>query len=82
MCGPDAATTPEVCTNGLEKSILPQFDPRKSSLALLEAKIPSQLQTTGKKEEMVFLATMVCVVVFSSSSCRYGYRLSFQSGVS
>ena len=32
MRGPDAATTPVVCIN--EHSILPQFDPRKSSLAL------------------------------------------------
>ena len=28
--------------------ILPQFDPRMSSLALLEAKIPSPLPVTGK----------------------------------
>ena len=44
MCGIDAAATPVVCTSGLEI----EFDPRMTSLALLEAEIPSPLYVTGK----------------------------------
>ena len=35
-----------------------------SSLALLEAKIPSPLYVTGKNNKNVFLALMVAVVAF------------------
>ena len=62
MCSPDAAATAEVCTIGL--GILPQFDPRMSSLARLEAEIPSTLYVTGKIKVYVFLALMVAVVAF------------------
>ena len=46
ICGPCEAITPEVATSGLEIEFFPQL-PKKSSLALLEAKIPSPLLTTG-----------------------------------
>ena len=62
MCGSDAATTPVVCTSAL--AILPQFDPRMRSLALLEAEIPSPLYVTGKNKVDVFLLLMVAVVAF------------------
>jgi hypothetical protein len=60
MCGPDAATTPEVCTSGLEI----EFYPRMSSLALLEAEIPPFLYEAGKNKVHVFMGLMVPVIAF------------------
>ena len=48
----------------LRNSILPQFDPQMSSLALLEAKILSPLYITGKNNVDVFLVLMVAVDAF------------------
>ena len=44
--------------------ILPQFDPRMTSLALLEPEIPYPLDVTGKNNVDFLLALMVAVVVF------------------
>ena len=44
--------------------IIPQFDPRMSSLALLEPEITSPLDVTDKNNEDVFLASIVAVVAF------------------
>ena len=44
--------------------MLPHFDPRMSSLALLEAKIHSPLYVTGKNNVDVLLALMMVVIAF------------------
>ena len=48
LCGPNAATTPVLCTSGLEIEFYTKFDPKMSSLALLEPEKPSPLYVTGK----------------------------------
>ena len=63
LCGPGAAITP-IVHSLIGNKILPQFDPKDSSIALLEAEIPSLLKTTGKNSgEGFLLVTMVCLLV-------------------
>ena len=48
----------------ISNSILPQFDPRMSSLALLEGEIHVAFYTTGKNSvDCFFLPMLVCGVV-------------------
>ena len=61
MCGIDATTTHVVCTNGFEI----KFYPNLSSLVLVEAKILSRQQTTGKN-----LTNFVC---YDGMCCGCGY---------
>ena len=51
-----------MCTSGGEIEFYPNLTPRTSSLALLEAEIPSTLY--AKLRYMFFLAPMVAVVGF------------------
>ena len=67
MCGSDAATTPVVCTSAL--AILPQFDPKMRSLALLEAEIPFPLYVTGKNNVDFFLIDCGCCCLSFMYGC-------------
>ena len=64
MCGIDADTTHINLHQWIGNLILPQFDPRMSSLALLEPEIPYPLDVTGKNNVDFLLALSVAVVAF------------------
>ena len=61
MYGPDAASVHQWIRNW----ILLQFDPRMSSLALLEAEIPSPLYVPGKNNVYVIFGVDVGCCCFS-----------------
>ena len=62
MCCHDAAITPVGFTNGLEINFYPDLTPPMSSLALLEAKIPSLMWTTCNDSSDISFFMVVLVV--------------------
>ena len=65
MCGQDAATTPEVFTNGLYIKIYPNLILLKSCLDLLEVEIPSQYWQHATIVVIAFLVMAVLLVALS-----------------
>ena len=69
MWGPDAAITPLMCTRQWI-GILPQFDPKMSPLALLEAEIPSPLYITGNNNlDIIFCVDGGCCCLSLMYGC-------------
>ena len=64
--------TPVMFTNGCEIQFYPNLTPAKSSLALLEAQIPSPLQTTQKDKKDCFFGDGAVLCGGCCFSCRYG----------